>query len=222
MNDTKILLSALLHDFGKALERTKEYKTRELPRDIVEFDTYAHSKHSAFFVRTLRKTEKLSEFLKEYFTEDVEELVLTHHKPMNEYGLIIQISDWLASSEREESETEKERYTEVKLSTPFRWVDEKAEELYYPLSDLRNIVPKKKDEVYVDENKYSALLNPVLNKFLSVNDVEQLLTLYEFYLSQIPAQTRGFVSDISLYDHSRITAALAHIFYKDYKEGLLT
>ncbi|MCX7795870.1 MAG: type III-A CRISPR-associated protein Cas10/Csm1, partial [bacterium] len=46
--------------------------------------------------------------------------------------------------------------------------------------------------------------------------------LYEFYLSQIPAQTRGFVSDISLYDHSRITAALAHIFYKDYKEGLLT
>lgn len=222
MNDTKILLSALLHDFGKALERTKEYKTRELPDDIKNYDTYAHSKHSAFFIRTLRKTERLSEFLKEHLTEDVEELVLTHHKPTNEYGLIIQIADWLASSEREESESEKDSYINVKLSSPFRWIDENAEELYYPLSDLRSIVPKKKDEISVDENRYYALINPLLNKFLLVNDIEQLLTLYEFYLSQVPAQTTGFVSDISLYDHSRITAALAHILYRDYMEGFLT
>lgn len=222
MNDTKILLSALLHDLGKVLERTKEYKTREFPDDIKIFNTYAHPKHSALFIRTLRKAEKLSNFLKEQLTEEVEELVLTHHKPTNEYGIILQIADWLASSEREESEIEKDSYINIKLSSPFRWVDEKAEELYYPLDDIKNIVPKKKDEVFVDGNKYSTLVNSLLNRFLLINDIEQLLTLYEFYLSQVPAQTTGFISDISIYDHSRITAALSHILYRDYKEGLLT
>lgn len=222
LNDNKILLSALLHDFGKALERTKEYNSKELPQDIKDTGTYAHPKYSAFFIRTLRSVEKLTDFLKENLTEEVEEIVLTHHDPINEYGLIIQLADWLSSSEREESEKEKGYYINIPLSAPFKRIDENAEDFYYPLSNLSNIIPKKREEISIDESKYSALLNPLLNKFQSVNDIEQILTLYEFYLSQVPAQTTGYLPDISLYDHSRITAALSHILYKDYIEGLLT
>ncbi|MGC8971620.1 MAG: type III-A CRISPR-associated protein Cas10/Csm1 [bacterium] len=222
LDDNKILLSALLHDFGKALERTKEYNSRELPQDIKSTGNYAHPKYSAFFVRILRSIERLTDFLKENLTEEVEELVLTHHNPVNEYGLIIQIADWLSSSEREESETEKGYYINIPLSTPFKRIDENAEDLHYPLSDLNNIIPKKREKISIDENKYSALLNPLLKKFQSINDIEQILTLLEFYLSQVPAQTTGYLPDISLYDHSRITAALSHILYKDYIGGLLT
>jgi CRISPR-associated protein Csm1 len=221
LDDKKILLSALLHDFGKVLERTKEYQMRELPHDLKVTDTYAHPKYSAFFIRVLRENrENLSDFLKENLTEEVEELVLTHHNPVNDYGLIIQIADWLASSEREESEKEKDYYINTPLSAPFKRVDETAEELSYPLSNLSNIVPKKREEINIDKNAYSTLLNPLLSKFSKVNDIEQLLTLYEFYLSQVPAQTTGYLPDISIYDHSRITSALAHILYRDYIEGL--
>ena len=65
MDDKKILLSALLHDFGKVLERTKEYKTKELPHDLKVTDTYAHPKYSAFFIRVLRENrENFSDFLR--------------------------------------------------------------------------------------------------------------------------------------------------------------
>jgi CRISPR-associated protein Csm1 len=43
----------------------------------------------------------------------------------------------------------------------------------------------------------------------------------EIYFSSVPAQTSRFVSDISLYDHSRVTAALAHSLYIDWENGLL-
>jgi CRISPR-associated protein Csm1 len=222
LDDKKILLSALLHDFGKVLERTKEYKTKELPHDLKVTDTYAHPKYSAFFIRVLRENrENLSDFLRENLTEEVEELVLTHHNPVNEYGLIIQIADWLASSEREESKEERDYYISIPLYAPFKRVDENAEELSYPLSNLNRIVPQKREQIHIDENKYSALLSPLLNKFPNVIDIEQILTLYEFYLSQVPAQTIGYLPDISLYDHSRITAALSHIFYRDYVGGLI-
>lgn len=55
-----------------------------------------------------------------------------------------------------------------------------------------------------------------------MEDFEQLLLLYEYYFSNVPAQTVGFEPDISIYDHSRITTALSHILYKNYTNGILT
>lgn len=220
MDDVKILLSALFHDLGKVLERTKEYYTKELPKRFAKVE-YAHPKFSAFLLETLGKEKsELSNFLKEHLTEEVIDLVLFHHSPQNDYGQIIQIADWLASSEREENQSQKEHYVNVVLSGPFKKVDENAKDIKYPLTTLENIFPSSGDVKASDES-YKRLVNSLLKLFPKVDNIDQLLTLFEFYLSQVPAQTTGYEPDISIYDHSRITAGLAHALYKDYKNNLL-
>ncbi len=225
MNDSKILISALLHDLGKVLERTREYRTKDLPLEFQKVE-YAHPKFSALILNTLLKQrENLSPFLKENLTEEVIELVLNHHDPKNDYGLIIQIADWLSSSEREEDESQKDYYLTIPLHNPFYKIDDTVKELYYELSSLEkseDLFPKEKNTVKVTENKYQNLIEPFLRSFPKVNNIEQLLTLMEYYFSQVPAQTVGFITDISIYDHARITGAIAHALYKDYQNQKLT
>ncbi|MEN2984806.1 MAG: type III-A CRISPR-associated protein Cas10/Csm1 [Dictyoglomaceae bacterium] len=221
MDDIKILLSALFHDLGKVLERTKEFKSNELPSEFQKVN-YAHPKFSAFFLKSLIKSpENLSSFLRENITEEVIDLVLTHHTPENEYGFIIQIADWLASSEREEDESQRDYYINIPLSSIFKKIDYNAEELVYPLDTLQNTFPLKKENIKIDENCYQKLIDPFLRIFPKISDIEQLLTLFEYYFSQTPAQTTGFNPDISIYDHSRITAGLAHSLYKNLKNNIL-
>ncbi|PMQ01615.1 MAG: type III-A CRISPR-associated protein Cas10/Csm1 [Dictyoglomus sp. NZ13-RE01] len=222
MDDIKILLSALFHDLGKVLQRTNEYNLKDLPPKFQNVK-YSHEGLSGFFLNTLVKNEKdITPFLKENITENVIDLVSFHHNPHNEYGIIIQVADWLASSEREEDETQKNFY--VPLSSIFKKIDETAEDVYYPLDNLNNIFPVKRDDlsIRVGKDDYKNLMSQFLRYIPKVRDIEQLLTLYEFYFSQVPAQTTNYNPDISIYDHSRITAALAHAIYKDYIFGILS
>lgn len=222
MNENKILLSALFHDIGKVLERTKEYKSKELPEKF-QSSRYAHPKFSALFLHTLTKEkENITDFLKNNIDDEVIDLVLNHHDPQNEYELILQISDWIASSEREKDETQKGSYIDVPLRSIFSKVDSDAKDLYYPLSTLENIYPNDKENLKIGEEKYSELVNPFLKLIPKVENIDQLLTLFEFYLSNVPAQTTNYSPDISIYDHSRITACLAHILYRNLREKLLT
>ncbi len=220
MDDIKILISALLHDLGKVLERTKKYSSRDLPEKFNKVE-YAHPKFSAHFLEVLTKEKsKLSNFLKENLTEEVIDLTLYHHEPKDEYGDIIQIADWLASSEREESREQTGYYLNIPLKAPFKRIDEEAKELNYPLYTLENIFPTP-ENIKIDENDYSKLIESFLRLFPKINNIDQLLTLFEFYFSQVPAQTIGYEPDISIYDHSRITAALAHALYRSYENQLL-
>ncbi|MFN3699726.1 MAG: type III-A CRISPR-associated protein Cas10/Csm1, partial [Dictyoglomus sp.] len=220
MDDIKILISALLHDLGKVIERTREYSSRDLPEKFNKVE-YAHPKFSAYFLEVLTKEKsKLSNFLKENLTEEVINLTLYHHEPKDEYGNIIQIADWLASSEREESRDQTGYYVNTPLKAPFKKIDENAKDLRYSLSTLENIFPTSED-IKVTEDDYKKLMYSFSKLFPQVNSINQLLTLFEFYFSQVPAQTIGYEPDISIYDHSRITAALAHALYKDYESKLI-
>jgi CRISPR-associated protein Csm1 len=221
LDDTKILLSSLFHDIGKVLERTKKFEKQELPQEFQKI-SYGHPRYSAFLIRVIRENsdKNFPKFLVENLTEEVEDIVLNHHNPTNEYGLIVQIADWLSSSEREEKEEQKVQYTNIPLSAPFKRIDENADELFYPLTTLENIFPQK--EVKIDPYEYDKLFNEFLNKLKYVESFEQLLLLYEYFFSNVPAQTVGFEPDISIYDHSRITTALSHILYKNYTNGILT
>lgn len=222
MNENKILLSALFHDIGKVLERTKEYKSKEFPERFQK-SRYAHPKFSALFLYTLTKNkENLSDFWKNNIDDEVIDLVLNHHDPQTEYDFILQIADWIASSERERDEAQQGIYTEIALRSIFSKIDPDAKELYYPLSTLENIYPNEKENLRIGEEKYSELISPFLRLIPKVENIDQLLTLYEFYLSNVPAQTTKFNPDISIYDHSRITACLAHIIYRNFEKGLLT
>lgn len=227
MTEEQFLFAAFFHDIGKLLERSKSL---ELSKDIAASNSYAHAKYSAQLVRAVQnpgegaksKYDLSSTYLGKVCSQEVEEAVLFHHRPRNVEEKIIQLADWLQSSEREEKE-EREHYLEVALSFPFHWVDPSLNPLFYsvaPLS-LDNIMPVKKEEAKTGSRSYQKLSQEFLERLRLVEDFEQLLSLSEIYLSQIPAQTTGFESDISLFDHLRLTAALAHCLYRDYQKGLL-
>lgn len=229
MTEEQFLFAAFIHDLGKLLERSKSL---ELSEEIAAADVYGHAKYSAQLVRAIRlsgeKTnggyDLTSTYLGKVCCEEVEKVVLFHHRPRTVEGIIIQLADWLQSSEREESpKTRSQYYLDVPLASPVQGVDSKAEERFYSIAPLTidGIMPHKKEEARRGIEAYEELTKSFLGDLRLIKDFEQFISLCEIYLSQVPAQTVGYVSDISLFDHSRLVAALAHSLYRDYSRGLL-
>jgi CRISPR-associated protein Csm1 len=236
MTEEQFLFAAFIHDLGKLLERSKSL---ELSEDIAATNTYGHAKYSAQLVRSVQSGSEgakgeydlSSTYLGRVCSEEVEKAVLFHHRPQTVEEKIIQLADWLQSSEREEKE-EKEHYLDVPLVFPFIWVDRDIEPLFYSIAplelksnssknDCNSFLPTQKEKAKKGSQEYQKLAVQFLAKLRLVRDFEQLVNVCEIYLSQVPAQTVGYESDISLFDHSRLTAALAHCLYRDYQKGLL-
>ena len=221
MNGEQFVLGALLHDVGKALERCRYF---DLPENLhKEKISHAHAKYLAFLIRILRNPQNsyLNPRLKDLFTEEVEKLVLFHHNPHTPEELILQIADWISAAEREEDEENIQMYYKVPLLSIFSQNGENSKPLYYSLKplDYDTLMPTTKDTV--ETTNYKLLMDQMLTDFPMIDTLEKLLGILEIYFSSVPAQTTPFKSDISLYDHSRVTAALAHTLYMDWKQGLL-
>ena len=239
-----ILLASFLQDIGKPLERSKYFT---LPRDIENKDTKcSHPKYSASLLIALKEGPDKIEIpaLKElvpnipYFqgaiTDEVIELVLYHHNPKNVYQKILQLADLLSLSERECNEKSREcneesreTYYKTPLFSIFNQIslqDEQNIEIDYqyrisPLN-FNQILPEKK--VVIDNKDYEGLSKEFLKTLRYVTDFEKLYYLFEKYFSLVPAQTGKFKPDISLFDHSKITSAIAVCLYEDYISNYLT
>jgi len=221
MNGEQFVLGALLHDIGKALERCRYF---DLPENLQkEKVNRAHAKYSAFLIQTIRRAQEpfLNPQLKYLFTEEVEKLVLFHHNPRTPEELILQIADWISAAEREEDEENIQIYNKVPLLSIFSQNGNNSNPIYYPLKplDYETLMPITKDTI--ETVNYKLLMDQMLKDFPMIDTLEKLLGILEIYFSSVPAQTTRFKSDISLYDHSRVTAALAHALYIDWKHGLL-
>ncbi|NLJ37172.1 MAG: type III-A CRISPR-associated protein Cas10/Csm1 [Candidatus Atribacteria bacterium] len=221
MNGEQFVLGALLHDVGKALERCRYF---DLPENLrKEKVNHVHAKYSAFLIQTLRSAQNsfLNPRLKDLFTEEVEKLVLFHHDPRTPEELILQIADWISAAEREEDEENLQMYYKVPLLSIFSQNDKNTKPLYYTLKplDYETLMPTAKDTT--ETENYKLLMDQMLTDFPMIDTLEKLLGILEIYFSSVPAQTTRFKSDISLFDHLRVTAALAHALYLDWKQGIL-
>ncbi|NUQ82512.1 MAG: type III-A CRISPR-associated protein Cas10/Csm1 [Bacteroidetes bacterium] len=159
---------------------------------------------------------------------------------------LIRIADDCASAERiEDAELMPEKYHLARLQSPFRdvnidvSVDGKISQLkpektryldFSSLSTERNAAFPDHLESAVQDEKlvpYRPLVQEFLEACRSKPTEEGLLYLMEKYLSNVPAQTpvefngkeRLSKPDINLYDHSRVTAALAVCLYDEYLHG---
>jgi CRISPR-associated protein Csm1 len=221
MNGEQFILGALLHDVGKALERCRYF---DLPENLhKEKVDHEHAKYSAFLIQTLRSVQNsfLNPRLENLFNEEVEKLVLFHHNPRTPEELILQIADWISAAEREEDEENLKMYYQDPLLSIFSQNSKNSKPLYYSLKplDYETLMPTTKDTV--EPISYKLLMDQMLIDFPMIDTLEKLLGILEIYFSSIPAQTTRFKSDISLYDHSQVTAALAHALYIDWKQGFL-
>ena len=201
----EIYISALLHDIGKLIERSKVYenkKVNELYQDI----RYSHARYTAFFLKSYLSKD---DWIKEN-KDEILKISSYHHNPKSAEGRIIQLADWLASSERVEDVENTSQYNTVQLRSIFGTLNEESIMKYYRLQELSftNLFPDEKDEEQTRKS-YHSLSENMLNEFKRVKNKEELFFLLEKHLSFVPAQTTKNDPDISLFDHSKLTAAIA-------------
>ncbi len=178
-------------------------------------------------------------------------LAAGHHKPETPLQWIITMADRVSSGfDRNEFENYNRGigyrdYKKTRMLTIFEGIstDEKwtknsldAFNYRYPLKELspNNIFPAKREEL--DRKQADDEYRQLFDGFLS--DLEKLAhkkniplwfehfdSLFMIYASHIPAATVGkVIPDVSLYDHSKMTAALASAIYQfhNYNNSLET
>ena len=221
----EIVLAALLHDIGKFAQRAEhkfEFKDIEEQLFLPLKEGRPAYKHALY---TLKFLEVFKDYLPkpsnefERADENYINFAAKHHKPENPYEWIIAEADRIsAGMDREEAELVGERllsvFSEVFLEKS------KNEYVYYDLCALEpneNIFPKKSFEKSVD---YKNLWDKFLKDFKSLPYnydfhiyLPSLISVLEKYTWCIPSAIYHTLPDISLFDHSVSTAAIASALY---------
>ena len=216
----KVTLAALLHDVGKFAQRAVPVAVR--PR---------HTDAGA---------DLASRYVPEPFRAGLYP-ISAHHDPLDQMDRmtkVVALADRLAAAEREEErETTPRRLRSVfdfvqlkpkEGGLPLATPDEQGREHYFPLKHLEL---KEKGDLFPEEGKgevseaaYDALWQSFVREVedlaaLPGEDLSQYIeTLY--YLLQkytwcVPLAYYGAETDISLFDHSRVTAAMAACLWAD-------
>ena len=212
-----VKFASLLHDIGKFYQRMDNQgpsnKAYDSKFDELSTSDYgengAHGKWSA-------------DFVSKFYDDEVENLVLYHHNPSksmdNNLCSIIQKADHHSSRERNDAET-KQNVLESPLISIFSRINDSSE-YYIPLKELDiddSIYPKEYKEMsgYNLQPDYKTLWAKFIKEFekINSNDFDTVLALMKKYTSTIPSAAYKSVSDISLYDHAKTTAALATCRY---------
>lgn len=217
-----IVRGALLHDIGKLIQRS----------EIHPFDK-THGEWGY-------------EWLKEFFKDDASiNAAITHHANDKEvfksnYGLIWYEADNLASSERKEEEGEEKGRWEMftPLASPFfkvRNPNNLSETLLdIPYLSLEKTLSVSFEKPTINQETYKKIRHDLERDIKSLEEykpytINSLLMLLEKHLSNIPSITLEILKgkteeiqkhpDISLFNHSKLTAAIAACMYHFLKEA---
>ena len=216
----KVQIGAMLHDIGKVLYRAADGRN--------------HSRSGYDFL-----TEETG-------IEDREILdqVLYHHAallkgsgvPDNSPAYITYIADNIAAAadrrKKENGDTGFDR--QAPLESIFNILNGNRKSMHYPqgtLEDDGSVYVPVSEKIGYDENFYKKIqlhLKDVLSALTDDAAIKEcylnsLLSAMEADLSFIPSSTdRGQLSDVSLYDHVKITSALAGCIYAWIKEQNIT
>ena len=125
MNKEEIYLAALLHDFGKLIERSKENDNKIVNKLFSEIK-YSHARYTAFFLKSYFNWIKVNK-------EKILEIAANHHNPKSPEGRIIQLADWLASAEREIDPENTSQYNTIQLKSIFGTLYGEKIKKFYPL-----------------------------------------------------------------------------------------
>lgn len=207
--------------------------------------THRHAVYTAAFIDHLEKLLPKKFNRGEWGLEDsFMNLAAGHHKPVTPIQWIIAMADRVSSGfDRDEFEDYNKGigvkdYKETRLLTLFEgirtdenWLDDNPEsyKLRYPLKELSpaNIFPINTVSSQQAAKEYSELFFnfvSLLEKLIHRQNIplwfEHFDSLFMIYASHIPAATVGkVVPDVSLYDHSKTTAALASSIYLYHKQN---
>lgn len=221
----KVVIASLLHDIGKLLQRAeaKKEKHEELGRDYLKLKGFDDEILESVYCHHKRKLDNKSTFKNELLTY-----------------LVYESDNISAEHDRRENidklEDENKWDNKSALKTVFSYLNGTSNEQFaYPARDLnpnnKIIYPLQKQDIFASQDKYQELkkiIDDNLDKDISPNS---LLELLESTMTYITSSTNTEENlDISLFDHSKITAAIASCLYQyfeannisDYKKELVT
>lgn len=199
------MIGSLLHDIGKVIYRTG-----------------SHDNHSSSGYSYLKEEIGIDDF-------DILESVLYHHASMlrsaniskKSLAYITYIADNIASAaDRRDNSTGDYGF---EMSSPlepvFNILNGNNQRKYYHPSMLDSKINfPTEDKVDFDEGFYTSVKLKITEtlKSIELNDryINSLLEILEVTMSYLPSSTaKGEKADISLYDHSKMTMAIASCIY---------
>ncbi len=224
-----IVLGALLHDIGKVVQRASDNPTSK-----------RHTQWGYDWLKNiLGDNPAINATIAHHYTKD-DDYALN-----NNIGLIWYQADNLSSKERTEVKKEKleegEWHSEICIASPFIRINnpsnlsEKPGLSFLPLINEKIFVEAVEKEIKYSQKDYERLLknfekdfnNPEIPKPPSI---DYLLMLFEKHFSRVPSITMKIYDglkkeeikdkhpDISLYDHSKLTAAISGGLYHYLRE----
>ena len=219
MDRENLEFASLLHDIGKF------YLRAEKSSEIKDNNYEAHAKWSA-------------KFLNQYWSDDIVDLALNHHaqeeSKFPNLANMISKADYHSASGLNADETDISNSPLISIFSEIQLNDnKKSEEYYVPLEKIGlgensfdNLKPKLATEMNEDlKADYERLYKEFEDELNSLNNLEfnTVLSLMKKYTSTIPYSDNVSLRDISLYDHSKVTTALAvcrYLFDRDSEEKL--
>lgn len=219
----------MFHDIGKFYQRTRNKDEKK--RITREYQWYVKQLGREY----ISHEEWSASFIRHYFKSDsIETLVLRHHHPETILDFIISIADKLSASERDRGQDEKEGRVNVAreplisvLSSikGIRQVDEVIETSFKPLvfEPTQRINPVKEKEQAIQDKDYQDCWDNFVKRMettltgesISSKRFYQLFQTLADYTQTIPSAAYYSRPTVSLFDHSRTTAAIAAALYRE-------
>jgi CRISPR-associated protein Csm1 len=227
-----IAVSSLLHDIGKFAQRAGReefYSAKDEGWVLPHSQDGRISHHHALYTLGFLENHLADSF---EFKNDLRKIAIDaaqHHNSENEIQHCISLGDRLASGlDRSIAQTESDKkFYEMPIISVFSQIQikgrKKINSIYLPLSSLDGSIldVTKLNITQLSKKEYSELWDQFLKDwqdFPKHQNKEQYLynldAVLERWTSYIPSATYKTEPDVSLYDHSRVTAALAVCAYK--------
>jgi CRISPR-associated protein Csm1 len=226
-----IAVSSLLHDIGKFAQRAdrREYYSAKDEGIILPYEKERFSHQHALYTLGFLEQHLAESF---DFKTDLRKIALDaahHHRPDDEIQFCISLGDRLASGlDRSSVQSDSDyKFYEAPLISVLSQVHfeerKKIESVNLPLAALDDGTQKKGilNTTVLTKKQYSELWDGFLEdwrRFPKHQNMEQYLynldAVLERWTTYIPSATYKTEPDVSLYDHSRVTAALAVCAYK--------
>jgi len=224
--EREIVLAALLHDIGKFAQRAnlEHYKAKNMEDTLCPFvkeKGYFSHKHT-LYTQGFLETDSTRNVLHNLEMEKIDivktiQLAACHHKPSSFEDWLIAHADRLSSGSDRLHEFERD--DELKYyETPFIEI---VSEICFDKNKKNELskIPLSK-ETY--RNMWEKFEKDFRNlKYDNYNDfLDKLDALLLEHTNVIPSATNAD-ADISLYQHSKTTAAFASVLYEYYKENTM-
>ncbi len=198
-----VTIGALLHDIGKILFRGRD------------LDGRAHSISGTECLKNYTNNKEILDCVRFHHHQDIKDAKLSR----DSLAYIVYIADNISSGmDRRDIEGQgasgfdKQRLQE----SIYNLLNKSFRQDVYPVSTISESIqyPTEKNPAYDTASSYNEIFFGMSEGLKGINFegeyLNSLLELCEAYLSFVPSSTfLGEVSDISLFDHSKVTASLA-------------